>query len=235
MEQLEFRKQLIEYRKLNKLTQAELAEVCGINKRTIQRIETNAVTPRLSTIKIITQILGEEHFISTNTGLVQNKMNQKSNPQSLMWSFKDLFNLKTHTMKKISILSSVALLLIILFSNSFELKANESYPPTNKTLTILRNEDNSIKFVSVWFNHTLNLDSLIRLKKNLLNIGIKVEYKMMKFGELNNLTHLECKVSEKNRRGSFTTEDLRTSIKKFGFSIDYNKKKNSTMIVGLVD
>ena len=42
------------------MTQEELVEVCNVSVRTIQRIESGDVTPRVSTIKIIIAALGEE-------------------------------------------------------------------------------------------------------------------------------------------------------------------------------
>ncbi len=42
------------------LTQLELREKCHVSVRTIQRIESGAVTPRLATIKILLKALGED-------------------------------------------------------------------------------------------------------------------------------------------------------------------------------
>ncbi|MEB2782496.1 helix-turn-helix transcriptional regulator [Algoriphagus sp. C2-6-M1] len=53
MEEEDFGKKLIEVRKVKGLTQAEVAEMCKIATRTIQRIETGIVKPRAFTIKLI--------------------------------------------------------------------------------------------------------------------------------------------------------------------------------------
>ena len=48
---MSFREQLIEVRKSKGLTQTEVADLCNISLRTIQRIEAGKVTPRAYTIK----------------------------------------------------------------------------------------------------------------------------------------------------------------------------------------
>src|SRR6185436_12702704 len=53
MKQPELGKKISELRKAKGLTQEELVEKCNINVRTIQRIETGEVTPRMYTIKTI--------------------------------------------------------------------------------------------------------------------------------------------------------------------------------------
>ncbi len=57
MDKLVFGKELIKVRKSRGLTQAEVAEKCNVTIRTIQRIESGAVNPRSSTIKIISKSL----------------------------------------------------------------------------------------------------------------------------------------------------------------------------------
>ena len=51
MKKMSFREQLIEVRKSKGLTQTEVADLCNISLRTIQRIEAGKVTPRAYTIK----------------------------------------------------------------------------------------------------------------------------------------------------------------------------------------
>lgn len=53
MNQHEIGRKITELRKTKGLTQEELAIRCGVNVRTIQRIETGAVSPRVATLKII--------------------------------------------------------------------------------------------------------------------------------------------------------------------------------------
>lgn len=53
MNQHEIGRKLSELRKNKGLTQEELAIRCGVNVRTIQRIETGTVSPRIATLKLI--------------------------------------------------------------------------------------------------------------------------------------------------------------------------------------
>lgn len=60
MKQPDLGKKLAELRQQKNLTQDDLVEKCNINVRTIQRIEAGEVTPRPSTLRIITEALGED-------------------------------------------------------------------------------------------------------------------------------------------------------------------------------
>lgn len=109
MEQPEFGKKLIEIRKANGLTQDELAEKCKITVRSIQRIEAGLVKPRAFTIKVISNILGFDFLeASKSTDNDVENINQDfklKDVKIILWHVRDLFNLKTNTMKKVSILS----------------------------------------------------------------------------------------------------------------------------------
>ncbi|MDW3191210.1 MAG: helix-turn-helix transcriptional regulator [Cytophagales bacterium] len=52
-------KRILELRKAVDITQEELKDKCHVSVRTIQRIESGIVTPRLSTIRILIEALGE--------------------------------------------------------------------------------------------------------------------------------------------------------------------------------
>ncbi|RAI88001.1 helix-turn-helix protein [Algoriphagus yeomjeoni] len=58
MKQPELGKKISELRKAKGLTQEELVELCNLNVRTIQRIESGEVTPRSYTIKALFEALG---------------------------------------------------------------------------------------------------------------------------------------------------------------------------------
>jgi transcriptional regulator with XRE-family HTH domain len=109
MKQPSFGRKLVEIRRANGLTQDELAEKCNITVRTIQRIESGFVKPRAFTIKAISSALGFDfHAISKFTGEDVEYVNQNSNMKwisTILWYGEDLFNLKTRTMKKVTILS----------------------------------------------------------------------------------------------------------------------------------
>ncbi|MCU4163718.1 helix-turn-helix domain-containing protein [Carboxylicivirga caseinilyticus] len=66
MKCVSFKDKLIEVRKAKGLTQEEVANLCKITARTIQRIETGAVSPRPYTIKLISEVLGFEYYYSAN-------------------------------------------------------------------------------------------------------------------------------------------------------------------------
>jgi len=57
MDKTAIAKKIIHYRKLKGITQESLSEICGLNVRTIQRIESGEVDPRLHTLKSIADAL----------------------------------------------------------------------------------------------------------------------------------------------------------------------------------
>jgi uncharacterized Tic20 family protein len=57
MDKTSIAKKIIHYRKLKGITQETLSEICGLNVRTIQRIESGEVDPRLYTLKSIADAL----------------------------------------------------------------------------------------------------------------------------------------------------------------------------------
>lgn len=105
IQQPELGKKIADYRKSKGFTQEELVEKCNLSVRTLQRIEAGEVTPRNYTVKLIFEVLELDFENSFNS------QNEKSKGRIEKWleqfyiSFIDLFNLKTNTMKKVSILS----------------------------------------------------------------------------------------------------------------------------------
>jgi len=59
-QQLSLGKQIKVARQQKNLSQVEFADKCNLNIRTIQRIENNEVSPRLYTLRIISEVLGIE-------------------------------------------------------------------------------------------------------------------------------------------------------------------------------
>ena len=120
MKQPELGKKIAELRKAKGLTQEELVEKCNINVRTLQRIEVGEATPRSYTIKIIFAALDFNIYDSsksiTNRFMRAELIVSKWLGQLYKYVI-DLFNLKTNTMKKISILAITILSVsFILFS-----------------------------------------------------------------------------------------------------------------------
>jgi transcriptional regulator with XRE-family HTH domain/ketosteroid isomerase-like protein len=125
MNQPDLGKKIAELRKAKGLTQEELVETCNLNVRTLQRIESGEVTPRSYTIKIIFNALDfipDDSFeIKHNgTGITGSVISKW--PGQVYKYILDLFNLKTNTMKKISVLSvsivAIGFLLFMICSES---------------------------------------------------------------------------------------------------------------------
>jgi transcriptional regulator with XRE-family HTH domain len=196
MEKQAFGKKLLEVRKAKGLTQEEVAEKCGITIRTIQRIESGLVEPRVYTIKIISE-----------------------------------------TMRKISILTATLLLITLLCVNFLNAEDQSEKFKNRKSLSIEVN-NNSVKRVEVAFTHSLNLDSLIKIKRELEKIGIVIHYKKIEFNVHNLLVNLDCEViCNDGFSGSFGTGSLssQNSNKRIGFYRDYSPDAKSPFGTGFLD
>lgn len=81
MQQPELGNQLIALRKERNLTQEELVEKSHVSVRTIQRIESGEVLPRMSTVKILLEALGEDYelFLTKQNMETQNPLNNQRN------------------------------------------------------------------------------------------------------------------------------------------------------------
>jgi transcriptional regulator with XRE-family HTH domain len=137
MKQSELGRKIVELRKAQGLTQEELASKSNVTVRTLQRIEAGVVTPRSYTIKLISTALDCSiyDFSERNSEKRVFTHFKDKTEQLYKWAI-DLFNLKTNTMKKISILSTSTLILsFILFVLTSEGKAQKSiydkFIPTN--------------------------------------------------------------------------------------------------------
>jgi transcriptional regulator with XRE-family HTH domain len=128
MKQPELGKKIAELRKAKGLTQEELVEKCNINVRTLQRIETGEATPRSYTIKMIFAALDYNIYDSSKSITSRFMRVEHTVSKWLEQLYKyviDLFNLKTNTMKKITILSVpfFAICAFLLFSYNSNVKA----------------------------------------------------------------------------------------------------------------
>jgi transcriptional regulator with XRE-family HTH domain/ketosteroid isomerase-like protein len=161
MKQPELGKKIVELRKSKGLTQEELVEKCNLNVRTLQRIESGEVTPRSFTIKTIFTALdcsiydsseSINRFIKTGF-IVSNWLGQ------LYRYVFDLFNLKTNTMKKISILSIVIIAVILGVSSL----TSETFGQSDSKVTKIIEKTNS-DFLK-WFNSG-EINSLVELYRD---------------------------------------------------------------------
>ena len=116
MQQPELGKKVVALRLARGLTQQELADVCQVSLRTIQRIELAEVNPRSFTVKTIFSALDYDIY-ATTTHVSKN---------SFSWALwlKEVCNLKKNTMKKISFLTLI-LFIIVFLGNRQDLQAQK--------------------------------------------------------------------------------------------------------------
>ncbi len=229
MENLDFGKKLIAFRKQKGLTQEEVAEKCNVTTRTIQRIESENVNPRASTIKIISETLGFDYFESSNTGHDEKRVNQllKLKTHNFLCNVKDLFNLKTYTMKKISILTLAALMVTL---GLYAINPDKEVIKNNNSITTIYNKDKTLKYIEVRFSNNLTMDSLINIRATLKNYNIKVNYKKIVFNKSNHLQELYCEAFTELGGGAFSNTFLDSRVD--GFYCNYSKDAESKFCIG---
>jgi transcriptional regulator with XRE-family HTH domain len=119
-------KKIAEIRKAKGMTQEELVDRCQLNVRTLQRIESGEVTPRGYTLKIIFAELDypfEEQLeaeVKSNPISKTRRSTREHLKINTFYLF-DLFNFKTHAMRKIAILTlsfSVLILMIVVLPST---------------------------------------------------------------------------------------------------------------------
>ena len=112
MNQPDLGKKILELRHLKGFTQGELAENCNLSLRTVQRIESAEVTPRSHTIKVILSSLDYD-LNNLSTKIFDDKSDKDYQLKNWLGQFLkyvlELFNLKTNTMKKLSVLSLIVI------------------------------------------------------------------------------------------------------------------------------
>lgn len=221
MKRLDFGKKLIEVRKEKGLTQLEVAEMCKITTRTIQRIETGVVRPRTFTIKLISETLGFDSFETSDSVNMENSNMESHN---ILWYLKDLFNLKTNAMRKISILSTSILMFAFLFTFILGTRAQSSNIKNDNCLVIQYNMDYSINRIEAVFSNSLTPESLVRVKNELKTHGITIKYKKVEFDKTNHLLSIDCEVdSNDGFKGSFSKKPL-IADDAIGFFRDYSAR-----------
>ena len=145
MKQPELGKKIADLRKAKGYTQEELVERCNLSVRTLQRIESGEVVPRSHTIRVIFAALDYKVYDSSNMRL-----------RFFFRQVRDLFNLKTNTMKKISILTLVfAAAVFVLLSVCMDGSA-QSEAKVRKIIS-----ENNLNFQR-WYNSG-QVDSLLTL------------------------------------------------------------------------
>jgi len=238
---MDFGKKLIEVRNSKGLTQDEVAEKCNVTVRTIQRIESGTVKPRAFTIKIISEVLGFDFFETSNTGYDVDIKVENSNRKDLLFLIKDLFNLKTNAMKKISILATSSFIIglaVFIFVSETNAQSNSGNEPNSSIKAenrpcYVKTEDR----IEVAFTNDLTFDSLVYIKNDLKARGIIIYYKKIEFDDKNQLQSIDCEVNCKDGfSGSFGAYFLGTTNinKRMGFYRNYLKNAKSPFGTGLI-
>jgi len=242
MKKLDFGTKLIEVRSAKGLTQEDVAEKCNITVRTIQRIESGVVQPRAFTIRIISDVLGIDFFEASNTGYEAKGESLSLNLKkpSIQWYLKDLFNLKTKKMKKISILATTFLMMgLAMFVFISKVQAQADTKNAYQSIIVQYNADKSIQRIDVRFSNHLTLDSLVVIKKDLKTKGITVDYSTMSFDEKGYLKEIGChiKSNRSGESGSFTMGLLNSANMhtRVGFYYDYSKNAKPAFCAGACD
>ena len=139
IQQPELGKKVLDLRKAKGITQEELVEKCNLSVRTLQRIESGEVTPRPITVKLIFEALG----VSFDKAMEDKGLLLKWLEQFYI-SFIDLFNLKTNTMKKLSILTVISASIVagLFFLNSDLVAQNNSKDGEPQRLDTKTTENN---------------------------------------------------------------------------------------------
>jgi len=148
MKQPELGKKIADLRKAKGYTQEELVEKCNLSVRTLQRIESGEVVPRTHTIRVIFAALEYKVYDTSNMRL-----------RLFFKAVRDLFNLKTNTMKKLSILTVIfAATVLVLLTVCMDGNA-QSETKVRKIIS-----ESNKDFVR-WFN-TGQVDSLITIYRD---------------------------------------------------------------------
>lgn len=142
MNQPELGKKIAEQRKSKRFTQEELAEKSKLNIRTLQRIESGEVKPRAYTLKMILSVLDYESYDLLEIS--------NTKPSYIIWLkqllkyIPELFNLKTDTMKKLTILTIILsgiVFGVFLINDKVSAQDGENIEQTNTTTT----DDDQVK------------------------------------------------------------------------------------------
>lgn len=156
IQQPELGKKIADYRKSKGLTQEELVEKCNLSVRTLQRIEAGEVTPRNYTVKLILEVLELDFENSLNSQTEKARGGTEKWLEQFYISFIDLFNLKTNTMKKLSILSVTVFAIVFGISSLASQAFGQSDSKAKKEI-----EKSNANFVK-WFNNG-DISSLVEL------------------------------------------------------------------------
>ncbi|GGH04250.1 hypothetical protein GCM10011416_24160 [Polaribacter pacificus] len=109
IKQPELGKTISDYRKAKGLTQEDLVEKCNLSVRTLQRIESGEVTPRIVTVKLIFEALELDYY---------NYFKPDSGEKGIV----TLFNFKDNTFKKVSVVTLTAFVIAFTLTILYQYK-----------------------------------------------------------------------------------------------------------------
>lgn len=215
MKQPEFGKELVKIRKAIGLTQSELAEKCDITIRTIQRIESGLVMPRSFTVKALSTALD---FDFQNKFLVYSEPRRFTFYNKIILQVIDLFNLKTNTMKKVTLLSVIlglfvtGLFVLTHSSNAQVVKSNPGFSVSDTIKTISKKEalqrikeinhkasfhNNSLDVIETYIKKSdYNFDTYIIISELIANFGHSTK-PAMEIANIVFLSNKECDLFNK--------------------------------------
>ena len=107
IKQPELGKTISDYRKAKGFTQEDLVEKCNLSVRTLQRIESGEVTPRIVTVKLIFEALELNYY---------NYFKPDSREKGIVNSF--IF--KDNTFKKVSVITITAFVIAFLITTIYK-------------------------------------------------------------------------------------------------------------------
>lgn len=233
MEKLDFGKKLIETREAKGLTQAEVAEMCKIATRTIQRIETGVVKPRAFTIKLISETLGFDFFETSNAGNDVKNENQDSNSENhnFLWYLKDLFNLKTKVMSKLFVLT------VILSLGSFGIKSL-----TKTGVQNVQQTTNSVDNINKSTSNRILQDEPNELLQNLNSTYKAIDFIVISQNENDTKVQEEIRTYVEGIKNRFMpdlpliydTEAIKMDLSKYSFMI-YGTIQNNVFLQNFIE
>jgi len=176
MTQPELGKKIVELRKAKGFTQEELVEKCNLSVRTLQRIESGEVVPRNYTIKLIFTALDFDMHENPSQGFSETKFRISDRLNQFYGFVFDLFNFKTHPMKKITIL---AVTLGLVFTGVFILSSESKAQKAEKAIKAIEEAQNK---GNQWMKEG-KIDSVLTLYRDDVtvfpNISGKAEVRLM--------------------------------------------------------
>lgn len=139
MTQPELGKKIAELRKAKGFTQEELVEKCNLSVRTLQRIESGEAAPRNYTIRLIFTALDYNVHENPTQVFTETRFQFSGWLSQFYGFFFDLFNFKTHPMKKITFL---AVTLGLVFAGVFMLSSESKAQKAEKAIKAIEEAQN---------------------------------------------------------------------------------------------